>query len=784
MARNTAYLLEGQMPRAQSAYVVALRVAILYACAGALWIALSDWALSSLVRDVALLAEIQTWKGWAFITTTAALLFVVLLRRELRIHRSMEALQASEQRFRSLFEKVGSVAVQGYLSSREVIYWNHASEVLYGYSASEAMGNKLEDLIIPAPMRENVVGEVSRWVELGEAIPAGELRLRRKDGSEVPVFSSHVMIENTCGEQEMYCLDIDLSALKQAQTKLRLSEAVFNDTSEAIIVTDADNRILSVNKAFVRITGYPAEEVVGENPRMLSSGRHDYAFFANMWNAILNDGQWRGEILNRRKGGEVFPVWLAISAVKDEAGGLLHFVAIMSDLSEKRAIEQRLQYIANHDELTHLPNLVLLRDRASQAFTYASRDGQRVALAVLDLDHFKLINESLGHTAGDLILRATVTRVFSCLSYRDTLCRQGGDELLILFTEFASADEVARVLQGVVDQVAQPMDIGGKSIVTSASIGVAFFPDDAEEFEDLMLKAETAMYHAKRAGRNCLYFFAERMNQDVREHFAMQSRLAMALDRNELFLHYQPQFNLVSGTVVGAEALLRWNDSLEGMVPPDKFIPLAESSGLIIPIGQWVLQEACRQAQCWRAEGAENFTIAVNMSVLQFRRSDPVETIAQVLRETGLPAYCLELELTESFLVEDANAMLDAMGRLKDLGVSLAIDDFGTGYSSLAYLKRYPIDKLKIDRSFVNDIGGDDGEAASIVQTIIRLGTTLKMKTLAEGVETDAQLAFLREEGCCEAQGYLVGRPMEARRFAELFLPSAVSGAGSSAHQA
>lgn len=737
----------------------ALQVVAVYVVISVLWIALSDRVLMWLVSDALVLAHAQVWKDWLFVLATGAGLFWMLWRSRLRVEQVLDGLRISELRFRSLFERMPAIAVQGYSTEHRVIFWNVASERLYGYAAAQAQGRLLEDLIIPVEMREGVKAAVSDWVAGGAEIPPGELSLMRRDGSRVPVYSSHVMLENALGEKEMYCVDVDLSALKRAESKVRLSEAVFNDSAEGIMVTDADNRIVSVNEAFCAITGYPQDELIGQTPSVLSSGRHNYAFYASMWRSLLEGGRWHGDILNRKKNGDIFPAWLAISAVEDDAGDISHFVAIMSDYSEKRAFEERLEYVANHDGLTSLPNRVLLRDRAERAIARAARDGSRVALVQVDLDHFKLINDSLGHANGDRLLLAVVDRLKDCLAETDTFCRQGGDEFILLIPEDVATEQLAGKLQHMLTELARPFDLDGRPLMVTASMGVAQYPDDAGNVDDLLLKAETAMYHAKDAGRNAFRFFAEQMNADAHERFALQTRLSGALERNELLLHFQPQVDLRTRRITGAEALVRWQDKELGLVSPARFIPIAEESGLIIPVGEWVLREACRQAQVWRQLGLPDMLIAVNMSALQFRRGDIVETVRQVLQETGLPAYCLELELTESILVGDANAMLETLRRLKSLGVQLAIDDFGTGYSSLAYLKRFPIDKLKIDQSFVRDVVEDADEAA-IVHTIIQLGKSLKMTTIAEGVETEAQLAFLRVEGCREAQGYLFSRPL------------------------
>lgn len=661
----------------------------------------------------------------------------------------------NEIHFCEMFERLPAVAVHARDAQGRVVFWNAACEQLYGFSGPEALGQPLSGLIVPPAQREAFgIGSAGQV--------AGECSRQHKDGHLLPVFSSQTLLQGPAGVSLFYCVDVDLSALKQAQTRVRLSEAVFNDAAEGILVTDADNRIVSVNDALCRISGFSREELIGCRPSVFASGRHDYAFYAGMWRSLLQHRRWHGDILNRKKNGELYPAWLAISTMEDEQGAISHFVAIVSDLSERQAYEEQLEFVASHDPLTGLPNRVLLQDRANQALLHAENRGGGVALAVLDLDHFKLVNDSLGQSNGDVLLRAVVERLQRCLGRNDTLCRQGGgDEFLLLLSDCETGRALEARLTALLQCFAQPFVISGQRLPMTASLGVALAPDDANDFGALLQRAETAMHHAKRAGRNTYRFFAETMNQDVQARFAMQARLAMAIERGELLLHYQPQLDLLARRCVGMEALLRWQDGGQGLVSPASFIPVAEDSGLIVPIGEWVLREACLQAQRWREQGFGDLLMAVNMSALQFRHGDPLLPVQAALAESGLPPHCLELELTESILIEDADAMLQTLLRLKALGVQLAIDDFGTGYSSLAYLKRFPIDKLKIDQSFVRELPGDEDDAA-IVRAIIQLGHSLKMTTLAEGVESAAQLGFLRIEGCSQGQGYLFSRPLAA----------------------
>jgi len=557
---------------------------------------------------------------------------------------------------------------------------------------------------------------------------------------------------------------VDITERKRQEEELRLAAKVFDTSNEAFLVTDADNNIRSVNRAFCETTGYSAEEVLGRNPRLLSSGHHDKTFYRQMWEALNSQGYWQGEIYDRRKSGEIYPKWTRINVVKDDQGRVVNHVAVFSDISDRKALEERLQFLAQHDHLTGLPNRNLLRLRLEQAVESAMERGaggiNPVALLLLDLDHFKTINDSLGHHAGDQLLRTVVKRLKNILRESSTLCRQGGDEFLIVLPQAQDLARVSRAAETVLAALATPFEVDGHPLSITGSIGISLAPDDGSDFDTLLKKADTALVHAKQSGRNAYRFFTEAMNVSTLERLTLQQRLHQALERQELVLYYQPQLDLASGRVVGVEALLRWRTP-EGLVPPGKFIPLAEETGLIVPMGAWVIQEACRQARTWLDAGLPPMTMAVNLSALQFHRDNLLITVGDALSAASLPAASLELELTESILIQDAEATLATLKAMNAMGVLLSIDDFGTGYSSLAYLKRFTVDKLKIDQSFVRDITSD-GDSAAIVRAVVQMASSLKLKTIAEGVETESQAAALRATGCDEVQGYLYARPMPA----------------------
>ena len=635
-----------------------------------------------------------------------------------------------------------------------------------GFSAQEAIGQQ------PRIIRSGLT-PVETYREMWTTILgghewSGELLNRHRDGTLrwhaariMPIRGPHKRIEHFVGVQE------DITERKASEETLRLSATVFENSSEAIMISDADNRIVSVNRAFSAITGYAEEEVIGQNPRILGSDRHGSEFFAAMWKELHATECWRGEIWDRRKSGEVYPKWLSITAVRNRDDRLTHYVAIFTDITERKAAEDRIAFLAYHDVLTGLPNRMVLRDRFEQAISFAQRSNAKVALLFLDLDHFKTINDTLGHAAGDELLRAAVGRLQECVRQTDTISRQGGDEFAILLPDIHDDEAAAGIASKILGQLAEPFHIDGQSLSTSVSIGISLYPTDGEDFDTLLKKADMAMYDAKDADRNGYRFFAESMNTRVAERLVLQNELVHALHAGEFLLHYQPQIDLLTGKIKGAEALLRWNSGKLGWLPPAKFIPVAEETGLIVPIGTWVLQEACRQAAVWQAAGLPDLVLAVNLSGVQLRRGDLIETVHDALRDSGLAADRLELELTESTLVQDGDHALEIIARLKSLGVSLAVDDFGTGYSSLAYLKRFAVDKLKIDQSFVRDILNDEDDAA-IVRAIIQMAHSLKLEIIAEGVEDASQMRYLLQEGCDSAQGFYFGKPVTTGEFTKL----------------
>lgn len=557
----------------------------------------------------------------------------------------------------------------------------------------------------------------------------------------------------------------DITPRHHADRQQRLAAKVFESSNEAILITDANNRILAVNRAFSLITGFGEQEVLGQTPALLASGQHDADFYTRMWDSLEKRGQWSGEIWNRRKNGEAFPEWLNISVLTDEQGQITHHVALFTDISERKEHEARIQHLAEYDALTDLPNRILVNDRLQQAIRLAERHGGQLAVLFVDLDHFKNINDTLGHNSGDELLKQVASRLCGAVRELDTVGRTGGDEFVLILPAIAQPDEAAQVAERILRAMQAPFDIDGNVLVVGCSIGISLLPGDGDDIQTLLMNADLAMYHAKAHGRNTFRFYTREMNTQVADRLQLENRLRRALEQDELFLLFQPQHDINSQTLIGCEVLLRWQDPEEGLIMPSRFIPIAEDSGLIVPLGRWVMREACLQMARWRAQGLRLPKIAVNVSARQLARLDFIDEVRDALQESSLPGHCLEIEVTESTLMEDADLASRQLAILKAMGVRLSVDDFGTGYSSLAYLKRFAPDTIKIDRSFVCDLPGDSEDAA-IVSAIIHLARALGMSTLAEGVETVEQCDFLRQLGCGGIQGYLLGKPQDATAIA------------------
>lgn len=546
-------------------------------------------------------------------------------------------------------------------------------------------------------------------------------------------------------------------ALTRAQSDLALYGKVFTCINEGILITDHTQCIVAVNPAFTTITGYVLEDVIGRKPNVLSSGWQDEAFYRTLWETLNREGQWRGELWNRRQNGEPYPEWLSISIVRNDKGEITNFIGIFSDISERKSAEARIHHLAHHDALTNLPNRILLQDRLNQTILYARRKNRQAAVLFIDLDRFKPINDSLGQDTGDELLVQVANRLSHTVRDTDTVSRYGGDEFVVLLQDIEQSQGAAMLARKLLSALNEPYCLGQHEITVTASIGIALYPDDGETSAVLLRNADAAMYGAKTE-RSGLQFYSSAMNTDSIGELLLQNQLRGAVDRHELLLYYQPKVDALTGRLEGAEALLRWMHPELGLLGPNRFVPAAEESGLIVPIGEWVLRTACKQIREWMESGLEPVPVAVNLSAQQLALQDLVELIAEVLQENSLPPCLLQLEITETMLMRDVEHAVRVLASLRQMGVSVSIDDFGSGYSSLTYLKVFAVDVLKIDRSFVKDIDGTE-EEGKIATAIIALAHNLGQKVVAEGVETPAQRDFLAEHGCDQFQGYLFGRP-------------------------
>ncbi|BAP90122.1 diguanylate cyclase/phosphodiesterase with PAS/PAC sensor [Burkholderiales bacterium GJ-E10] len=585
-----------------------------------------------------------------------------------------------------------------------------------------------------------------------------------------PVLAHLTNAVRLCRERETRTANL-IAANVNLEAQRHLLSSVYDSMQIGVLISDASGIIVAVNPAFTRISGYAGDEVIGANPRILSSGRQDPAFYAAFWRSLTQQGYWQGEIWNRRKNGQLCAEWLSITRVRHERSGEVHYVAIYSDITERKEAQQRIDHLAHYDQLTGLPNRTLLYDRFQRAAAYAVRHDEQMAMLFVDLDNFKYINDVFGHSVGDALLAEVSRRLRDMLRETDILSRLGGDEFVAILTEVHNADAVTTVTEELVRALHQPFQIDGHTFHTGSSIGISLYPGDGTDFDTLLRHADMAMYHAKAAGRDTFRFFTQSMNRALVKRLDLEQRLRAALSECGFRLHFQPQIRLSDRGVESIEALLRWPVNGEHMIPPNEFIPVAEESGLIVPLGKWVLREACRCAQRWRQAQGRDIPVAVNLSAVQLRRGDIVETVRTALAQSGLPANCLELELTESMFIRDAERMETVARELKEMGVRLALDDFGTGCSNMASLKRMQFDKLKIDRSFVREIA-DSAESAAIVRAIVEIGRSLRLLVTAEGVETQDQADFLHGIGCDFAQGYLFFRPLPEQGLSVLLTES------------
>ena len=678
--------------------------------------------------------------------------------------RSNRLLLESESRFRATFEQA-AVGIAHVSPEGRFLRVNERFLDIIGYVRDDALTLTFQDITHPNDLDTDL--DQKRLILAREIQTyAMEKRYRRKDGTLVWV---NLTVSLTWDDDRYpdYFISVveDISARKQAEERLRQAAAVFENTAEGVMITDTNNRILSVNRAFTEITGYQEAEIEGRAPSLLQSDHQDLTFYQHILNEIEVKGRWQGEILNRRKNGENFPAWLTISVVKNAQGRVQNYVGVFADITTIKRSQAKLVHLAHHDPLTGLPNRSLFNDRLAHALDHTRRGGHRLAVLFLDLDRFKNVNDSLGHPVGDQLLKDAAQRLTACVRHEDTVARLGGDEFAVTLETIEHERNAARVAGKIIRALAEPFKLMGHNTFITASIGIAIYPEDGVDVTSLVKNADAAMYVAKEDGRNGYRFYRSEMTHKALYRLTLEASLRRALEREEFVVWYQPQMDLLTGRMTGAEALVRWHDPKRGLIQPADFIPLAEETGLVIPLGDWVLRTVCAQGKAWLDAGLRIEKLAVNVAGPQIEQRDFLIRVSKILENTGLPPRVLELEITESFIMRKAEYVLKALQGLRKLGVSAAIDDFGTGYSSLSHLKRLPIDKLKIDRGFVRDLPNDVDDAA-ITRAVIALGHSLGFTVIAEGVENDAQQLFLRQEGCGQMQGYLYAPPLPADEFA------------------
>ncbi|NVZ71497.1 bifunctional diguanylate cyclase/phosphodiesterase [Pseudomonas costantinii] len=695
-----------------------------------------------------------------------------------------ESLRDSEQRYRMLAESISDV-ICSTDSQLALNYISPSVNTVLGYDVDWVFKNGWQSIIANPQQLTGIyslVEQVSR--ALGDPAALNKLRdevqtqlflfdCLRADGRKVPIELRLVLVWDEHGAFEgILGVGRDISQQRRAEKDLRMAATVFEHSTSAILITDPAGYIVQANEAFSRVSGYAVSDVLDQLPNMLTVDEQQEAHLRYVLKQLHQHSTWEGEVWLKRRNGEHYPAWVGITAVFDDEGDLASYVCFFSDISERKASEQRIHRLAYYDALTHLPNRTLFQDRLHTALQSAERQKSWVVLMFLDLDRFKPINDSLGHAAGDRMLKEMATRLLGCVAEDDTVARMGGDEFTLLLQPRVNRDmalnRAIHVAEQILASLVKPFVLEGREFFVTASIGIALSPQDGNELSQLMKNADTAMYHAKERGKNNFQFYQADMNASALERLELESDLRHALEQNEFVLYYQPQFSGDGKRLTGAEALLRWRHPRRGLVPPGDFIPVLEELGLVVDVGDWVLSEACRQLKTWHQNKVRVPKVSVNISARQFSDGQLGERIATILKDTGLPPACLELELTESILMREVNEAMQILASLKNLGLSIAVDDFGTGYSSLNYLKQFPIDVLKIDRTFVDGLPSGEQDA-QIARAIIAMAHSLNLAVIAEGVETHEQLDFLREHGCDEVQGYLFGRPMPANRFEAQF---------------
>ncbi len=691
---------------------------------------------------------------------------------------------SEEQCYRQLAENNRDLIIATDLDFRPIFISPSAEQVL-GVSANElrrefgmrvGKSKRADSVALEHFLRQELI-RVKRCIRHGHLQPLAmrELSLVLGDGRLLYLEVNTSLLRDEAGEPTgIICVCHDISARKESEESLALAAKVFENSLTGIYIGDAEGKIMRVNSAFSRITGFPSDEVLNRTAKRLRAERDSDKVAEDIKEGLKNKDYWEGEIRLRHRSGREFPAWVGITVLRGSNGQLLNTINTFTDITEKKNNEVKIQRLAYFDPLTGLPNRTLFNDRLSQALSRARRSKQEVGVLFLDLDRFKAINDSLGHALGDELLVQVGKRLRQCVRNEDTVARMGGDEFIVILAGLVDKQHAitaaAHVAEKIRSSLSEPYQIHDRELFTSASTGIAFFPGDGEDPKALLQNADTAMYHAKKAGKNNYQFYTPVMNVRALERLEIESAMHKALHKNEFELYYQPILNVESRQLVAVEALVRWNHPKEGLMTPDKFIEIAEESGLINPLGAWALRRGCEQMAEWQRQGVALERISINVSARQFSEGYILQTLREVVAATGVDAQSVVLELTETALMQDHRYTMDVLKAMKELGISIAIDDFGAGYSSLNYLKKFPIDSMKVDRSFIEGLPGKDD--ARIVQAIVALAHSLGMKVIAEGVETPLQLEFVRNLGCEEVQGFMSSKPLPAGDIAALWRAS------------
>ncbi|MDP2560664.1 EAL domain-containing protein [Psychrobium sp. 1_MG-2023] len=688
--------------------------------------------------------------------------FFVFIRDITERQQSQQVLKESETRFRHLCESMPKIAVQGYDKEHEVIFWNDASETLYGYSSQQAIGNTLESLIVPESYVKTETLRMKQWFDQGSAGAAEEVVRQNAQQQHINVFSTRVLIRNLNNEVELYCIDIDLTAQKLAEERAIVLTQALEQSPISVMITDKEGFIEYVNQAFIAESdGAEGNELVaiGGRSSLLSAHEGFEDGYEGIWKTVAQGKQWQGELEIKQANSESLWQLVNVTPIFSSNGNINHYLTVKQDITQQKEQELKIVQQAHFDNLTGLPNRFLALDRLRHMLAEAKRLNHKLAVLFLDFDDFKKVNDTLGHSAGDELLVEASCRLQNAVRESDVVGRLGGDEFIILVHVEGEPSQLSIIADKLLEQFRTPFVISGREFVSTISIGIAIFPDDSQNPQELLRQADSAMYHSKELGRNTYNFYTEQMNLDIARRVLIEEQLRLALAQNELFLCYQPLVDLNTLDVIGAEALLRWNNSVLGNVTPDEFIPIAEQTGLIVDIGSFVLRTASAALARWRSQGFEHLRVSINVSPLQFREGLLLKEVQTLLTQVNLPSSAIELEITEGVLISGYGDVSSTLHGLNDLGISIAMDDFGTGYSSLSYLRKYPFDTLKIDKDFVDDICLDEADA-KLVAAAVSMGHALKLKVLAEGVETAEQLEALVKLGCDLGQGYLFGKPM------------------------